>query len=60
MSSDSSTLNPFGDTPSDHDAGYTYGNETGDPGLGDLNPLVSTEYSEGQQEGAADSEGDSD
>jgi hypothetical protein len=60
MSSDPSNLNPFSDAPSDHDQGYDYGKETGDPGLGNLNPATSPESDAGQQEGAADSEGDSD
>jgi hypothetical protein len=60
MSSDPSTLNPFADTPSDYDQGYDYGKETGDSGLGTLNPFTSPEYDQGQQDGAADSEGDND
>jgi hypothetical protein len=60
MESDASNLNPFADAPSEHDQGYDYGKETGDSGLGNLNPFTSPEYDQGQQEGAADSEGDGD
>jgi hypothetical protein len=60
MSSDPSTLNPFADTPSDYEQGEAYGEATGDSGMGDLNPFTSQDYDAGQQEGAANSEGDSD